>query len=291
MTCAPPAEIQRIRTEVAAKVQALPALPAMCRQILTAISDPKVDFDVLARQCAYDPGMTANVLRIANSAYFRATQEIGSLRDAFVRIGARRLFELTVGQGAGPMLREAFPGYELRQHEMLRHSAWTAAAAEKLAVELKLRAPDMLFTAGLLHDIGKVVLDPFVESHRTQLLSAVASHPEAGFEAAEREVLGIDHAQVGAEILRQWRLPPQLVAAVEHHHNPAAGEAADLLACNIVHVANTLAGTSGVGAGIAGMRHTVSNEALQTLHIKTTVLERVAASTLGAMEELERMLG
>ena len=88
----PPAEIQRIRSEVAAKVRTLPALPAMCRQILAVINNPNVNFDTLAKQCAYDPGMTANVLRIANSAYYRAAQEIGSLRDAFVRIGARRLF-------------------------------------------------------------------------------------------------------------------------------------------------------------------------------------------------------
>ena len=286
----PPAEIQRIRSEVAAKVRTLPALPAMCRQILAVINNPNVNFDTLAKQCAYDPGMTANVLRIANSAYFRAAQEIGSLRDAFVRIGARRLFELAVGQGAGPLLREAFPGYELRQHELLRHSAWTAAASEQLAVVLKLRAPDMLFTAGLLHDIGKVVLDPFVETYRAELNEA-ANQPNADFEAAEREVLGMDHAQVGAAILRQWHLPPQLVAAVEHHHNPASGTPADLLAINIVHVANTLAGTAGVGAGIAGTRHTVSTEALKSLHIKTTVLERVAAITFTAMEDLERMLG
>lgn len=290
MTNTPAAEIQRIRDEVAGKVRSLPALPAMCRHILAAINDPKVNFDTLARQCAYDPGMTANVLRIANSAYFRATQEIGSLRDAFVRIGARRLFELTVGQSAGPLLREAFPGYELRRHELLRHSAWTAAAAERLAIELKIRAPDLLFTAGLLHDIGKVVLDPFVESHRAPL-HAAANQPNADFEAAEREVLGMDHAQVGAAVLRQWRLPPQLVAAVEHHHNPAKGDAKDLLTINIVHVANMLAGTAGVGAGIAGLRHTVSAEVLQTLHIKTPILERVAASTFAAMEELERMLG
>ncbi|MEO5366563.1 MAG: HDOD domain-containing protein [Magnetococcus sp. WYHC-3] len=289
MPSAPPAKIQRIRDEVAAKVRALPALPVMCRHILATINNRNVDFETLARQCEYDPGMTANVLRIANSAYFRAEHEIGSLRDAFVRIGSRRLFELTVGHGAGPMLREAFPGYELRPHELLRHSAWTAAATERLAVVLKLRAPDMLFTAGLLHDIGKVVLDPFVEAHRAQL-HAIASQPGSDFEAAEREVLGMDHAQVGAAVLRQWRLPTQLVAAVEHHHNPAHGEAQDLLAINIVHVANTLAGMAGVGAGIAGTRHTVSAEALQTLHIKTTVLERVASSTFAAMEELEQLL-
>ncbi|MEI6211719.1 MAG: HDOD domain-containing protein [bacterium] len=290
MTNTPAAKIQRIRDEVADKVRSLPALPAMCRHILAAINDPKVNFDTLAKQCAYDPGMTANVLRIANSAYFRATQEIGSLRDAFVRIGVRRLFELTVGQGTGPLLREAFPGYELRVHELLRHSAWTAAASEGLAVELKLRAPDMLFTAGLLHDIGKVVLDPFVEAHRAEL-HAAANLPHADFEAAEREVLGMDHAQVGAAVLRQWRLPPQLVAAVEHHHDPAKGDAKDLLAINIVHVANILAGDAGVGAGIAGLRHTVSADALQALHIKTAVLERVSAATFHAMEELEGLLG
>ncbi len=290
MTSAPPVEIQRIRSEVAAKVRALPALPAMCRQILAAINNPKVNFDTLAKQCAFDPGMTANVLRIANSAYFCAAQEIGSLRDAFVRIGVRRLFELTVGQGAGPMLREGFPGYELRQHELLRHSAWTAAAAEGLAIELKLRAPDLLFTAGLLHDIGKVVLDPFVEAHRAQLLAA-ANQPNADFESAERDVLGMDHAQVGAAVLRQWRLPPQLVAAVEFHHTPTKGDTWDILAINIVHVANTLAGASGVGSGIAGLRHTVSQEALQALRIKTSVLERVAASSFDAMGELEHLLG
>jgi putative nucleotidyltransferase with HDIG domain len=284
------ASVQQIRAEVAAQVRAVPTLPAMCQRILMAINDPNTNFDKLAREASYDPGLTANVLRIANSAYFGAAQEIGSLRDAFVRIGARRLFELTVGTSVGPLMREALPGYALRRHELLRHSAWTAVASERLAAELRLRAPDMLFTAGLLHDIGKIILDPFVEAHRATL-EAAADRLHANFEAAERDVLGMDHAQAGAAVLRQWRLPPQLVEAVAYHHDPEHAPAEHLLATNIVHVANTLAGASGVGSGIAEMRHSVSAQALAALHVKTAVVERVAAATLETMEELEQLLG
>jgi putative nucleotidyltransferase with HDIG domain len=290
MTSQDQAGVLQIRAAVAEKVRTLPALPAMCQRILVAINDPKTNFEKLARDVSFDPGLTANVLRIANSSYFCATCEIGSLREAFVRIGARRLFELAMGTSVGPLLREALPGYTLRRHELLRHSAWTAVAAERLATELRIRAPDLLFTAGLLHDLGKIILDPFVETHRAAL-DAEADKLHTNFEAAERAVLGIDHAQAGAAVLRQWRLPPQLVEAVAYHHDPERAPAEHLLTTNIVHIANILAGTSGVGSGIAEMRHAVSAQALATLHVKTAVVERVAAATLEAMEELEHLLG
>jgi putative nucleotidyltransferase with HDIG domain len=285
-----PHTLAQIRSDVTARIHALPALPAMCQHILTALNDPRTNFEKLARDVSFDPGLTANVLRIANSAYFGAPCEIGSLREAFVRIGARRLFELTIGSSAGPLLRDALPGYTLGRHELLRHAAWTAVASERLASELRIRAPDMLFTAGLLHDIGKIVLDPFVETHRAAL-EAEADRLHDNFEAAERAVLGMDHAQAGAAVLRQWHLPAPLVEAVAYHHDPEHAPAEHALATHIVHVANTLAGASGVGSGIAEMRHTVSAQALTALHVRTAVLERVAASTLGAMEELEHLLG
>jgi putative nucleotidyltransferase with HDIG domain len=290
MTHAQDTERQQIQAEVAATVHALPALPAMCHRILLALNDPNADLEALARQAAYDPGLTANVLRMANSAYFGAGREIGSLREAFVRIGTRRLFELTMGTSIGPLMREALPGYALRPHELLRHSVWTAVAAERLAVELHLHAPDLLFTAGLLHDMGKIILDPFVQTHRARLDSAV-NRLQADFEAAERDVLGMDHAQAGAAVLRQWRLPPPLVEAVAYHHDPEHAPAEHLLTTNIVHVANILADASGVGSGIAEMRHAVSAQALATLQVKTAVVERVSAATLEAMEELEQLLG
>jgi putative nucleotidyltransferase with HDIG domain len=284
-------DTQPLRAEIEGRIRALPRLPSLCQGLLAKLTDPTLDFGTLAEDVKFDPGMTANVLKLANSAYFGAPREIGSVKEAFVRIGLRRLFEVVIGAGVGPLLSDALSGYELRRHELLQHSAWTAALAGELASELGLATPDMLFTAGLVHDVGKIVLDPFVHAHRAKLEAAMSGAPPLrSFEQAEQAVFGMDHAEVGAAILEQWKFPAALVAAVAHHHNPERVAAEHRIAANLVHVANTLAGMSGVGSGIAGMRHTVSTEAVQALGLRTSVLERVAGHTFDTMHEMERLL-
>jgi hypothetical protein len=122
-----------------------------------------VNFDQLARVIECDPGLTANVLQLANSAYFGWQGGIGSVRDAISRLGTRRIFQMVLCMSVAPLVRRPIRGYDLSADQLWEHSVAVAICAEKLAAGRRPSCQPHAFTAGLLHDLGKVLLGTFVE--------------------------------------------------------------------------------------------------------------------------------
>lgn len=276
------------RAAILKKVQDFPGMPGFVMQVMQQLNDPHADIGVIANKLKFDPGMTANVLRLANSAEFGARRSISSLKDAIVRMGLKQLFQLLVTYGIGQRLSHSMPGYELRPAELLNHSLWAALASEELCHVLKIPTPDMVFTGGLLHDMGKLILDPYLEQAKPEILTPVRER-QMPFDEAEQMVLGITHAEVGAALLDQWHFPGALVACARCHHHPdQAGEFQP--AASIVHIAEFLAYAQGVGSGVDGFGYRLCDAAIQYLGLNKKVLELVASHTLDKVRELEKIL-
>jgi putative nucleotidyltransferase with HDIG domain len=272
---------------IQARIREFPALPALCQRILSKANDPDLDLGHLEEEIRYDPGMTANLLKMANSAFFGMARKVESLQSAIAVLGLKRLFDLVVARSVASTLGERLPGYNLAPEELLKHSVWVAVASEKLARTLNLAPPDMLFTAGLLHDIGKIVMDGFVQKSWKRI-NVVMKHNEM-FDRVEQRVLGLSHAEVGAELLEHWNFPAELVFALRWHHQP--GSAAEhVMLAEMVHIADMLAYTEGIGTGVDGLRYTISQSAIAHLGLRTRNLEAVASHTLDTMNELEKLL-
>ncbi len=270
------------------KIKTFEAMPVVCQQILAHMNDPHVEFSMLAEKIKYDPGMTANILKLANSAYFGATHKVESLNTAIVMLGMKRLFQVVVAQKTSKQMMGGLPGYGLSPEELLKHSVWTALGAEEFSRALNLRAPELLFTAGLLHDIGKVVLDPFVAEYRTDLLKATDTE-ETTYDKVERKIFGLNHADVGRELFARWQFPKELEAVALLHHEPEKeNEHADMV--TVVHLADMLAYSQGVGTGIDGLKYRVCEEATHALGLKGSIVERVASRTMETMASLEQTL-
>jgi putative nucleotidyltransferase with HDIG domain len=157
-----------------------------------------------------------------------------------------------------------------------------------MAKLLGINVSNLQFTAGLLHDMGKLILDPYILDAKDKLLNPEAFH-EISFEQRECEVMGFDHAAIGAQIMDQWQLPHEIVAAVRWHHEPSKADAYQN-EVDIVHLADILAYSEGVGTGIDGLSYSVSAEAQKRLGLKKRDIEYVASHTLEKMEELESIL-
>ncbi len=278
------AQIVERRAKIQNRIALFPDMPAMCRKVFTHFEDPDTDFGVLAEEMRYDPGMTANVLKLANSAAFSAGEPLDSLRTAFVRLGRKRLSQVIIAQGVAGLLRSTLNGYNLRPSEFLQHSVWTAIASEELAKTLDIDDSEMLFTAGLLHDIGKVVLSEFIEQSADDFYRLIEEGNQP-FDQIELSVLGFTHAQAGALIMENWRFPNELIQASLCHHSPQNGNTD-----RIVHIADMLAYSEGIGTGIDGLKYNISRQAVFELRIKPGTLEKVASRTLEKMQELERLL-
>lgn len=273
--------------EIISDVRSFPSMSGVAVKVLKLIDDPDSTAAKIEELLRLDPGITANILKLTNSAYFGLTARIGSVRQAIVLLGWQRLGKLVVTSCVNAILDKPVPGYDLPSGELWRHSIAVSVAAELLATELGITTYDEVFTAALLHDLGKLVLGNYVKED-LQAIEAAAGQ-DVPFQVAERQILGTDHAEVGARLLENWSFPQTLVNAVRWHHDPDAAEDTPTIV-DLVHVANVLCLMIGIGVGREGLRYAPSPAATKRLGVKTRQLELVASQTLQWANELSDLL-
>lgn len=270
------------------RIRAMPAMPAVCARILARLQDPNLELTAIAETIQYDPGITANILHLANSAYFGLEKPVASLKEACLFAGTKKIMQLALAQGVAGVLNRSLAGYGLGPEELLQHAAWVAVASEEFCAALRLRVSDTLFTAGLLHDVGKIVLNDLALAGRAALERAVDERGITHVEA-ERVVLETDHAEAGARLLTEWKLPAPLVEAARWHHDPEqAPRHGDIV--NIVHLANVLSMTLGIGVGNAEAACHPLRRAMEKMKLTPSIVEGVASRTLEKMQALEKLL-
>ena len=167
--------------------------------------------------------------------------------------------------------------------ELWRHSIAVSVAGEGLVKELDILVPEEIFTAALLHDVGKLILGEFVKEDINKIeIKASTGIP---FQVAEHEVLGTDHAEIGAHVLMNWSFPSEIVNAVRWHHDPDASEKINTL-IDIVHIADVLCLMIGIGVGREGLKYEPSPSVSKRLGLTYKHLEMIASQTLLWTNEL-----
>lgn len=273
--------------EIMASVAAFPAMPGAAARLLNILDDPATSASEIEDALRYDPGLTANILRLSNSAYFGFASQVGSVHQAVVLLGAKRLTQVVTATCVNAVMDRPVEGYGLSAGALWRHAIAVSVAAEILVNELGLAEEPEIFTAALLHDVGKLVLGQYISEHMTHLPpEALANKP---FQQVEKEVLGADHAEVGARILERWAFPQRIVHAVRWHHDPDAGGRADAMV-DLIHVANVLCLMIGIGVGNEGLQYQIEPLASERLGLTTTHLERAASRTLQWVNEMSERL-
>lgn len=271
------------RSLIVSSVNAFPAISPTANSLLVLLAKPNANAADVERAVRYDPGLTANILKLANSAYFGIPGGIASVSQAVTRVGWRRMYQLTVAATVNAMMEKPVPGYQLAPGALWRHSVAVAVAAETLARENGLQMPEETFTAALLHDAGKLVMGKFVEPYFDLIEMAVSRG--LSFDQAEREVLATDHAEVGAWVLEHWSLPAGIVEAVRCHHRPDAASPRSLL-IDVVHLADVFCLILGIGVGNDGIQYMPSMGAMARLGLKPDRMRSAADRTLRGVEEL-----
>jgi putative nucleotidyltransferase with HDIG domain len=274
--------------QIAAGIKSFPGMPGTAVRLLALIDDPAMRVSQIEEILRNDPGLTANVLRLANSAYFGIPSKVGSIRQAVILLGLKRLIQMVIAACVSAIMDIPVPGYDLPAGELWRHSIAVSVAAEGLVKELEIEAAEEIFTAALLHDVGKLVLGQYVKDDLKQIENEVCRG--IAFEKAETTVLGTNHADVGAQILTSWSLPPEIVHAVQWHHTPENTEQSNTM-LDIVHVANFMSMMIGIGIGRDGLQHQPSAEVTERLGLEAVHLEKVASRTMQWVNELSEVLG
>jgi HD-like signal output (HDOD) protein len=234
-----------------------------------------------------DGPLTGRLLQYANSAASGSRTQIGTVRAAIVRVGVGWVMNLATAATVRRDLMQALPEYGLSEGELWRHSVATAIGAEVVGGAMKTEAPAEAFTAGLLHDIGKLLIARFLDpAHLRRLAEARAAGSDAS-RRAEADLIGMNHAELGGLVAAHWSLPARLVAGITYHHAP--GEGHDPI-CDMVHVANALAKRAGGGAP-ADDDVRVQPDALARLRIPPARLPALADGVAERIEQTVASIG
>jgi putative nucleotidyltransferase with HDIG domain len=268
-------------------LSSLPPAPMLVTKLLTLFRDPDCDIDQVVQLISFEPSITAHILRICNSAYAAGEQPPSDIFEAVSRVGFYQIYTLVVSLYGAKT--KSIPGASrgLNVEDLWRHSVAVAVATS--AVAEKVGQPKAVaFTAGLLHDIGKLVLAS-AEREKYASLSKRACDDGVLLTTLERSSFAIDHAELGGELMQRWDLPPDIVASVRYHHDldcappydqlTAAVQVGDMLAHNIF--AEDLAHTDLLIPSTAG---------LHTLKIASPEIPRLLTKAKAEMEKVKGML-
>ena len=262
-------------------------MPATAAKLLPLLDDPDVSFSQIEDIIRYDPGLTANILRLTNSAYFAIPIKVHSVRQAVSLLGWKRLLHLVMTLCMSSIMKKPIPGYDLARGELWRHSIAVSIAAENIVGALSISDADEVFTAALLHDVGKLILGGFVKKDLEFIEDMVSKG--FSFDVAEHIILGIDHAEVGANILKQWSFPEELTKAVGWHHSPEDCKNRCMLS-DIVHLANNLGQVMGAGKSVKENYSDLSLVVIEKLGFKPDDLEQIASRTVSGVNKLAEVL-
>ena len=231
--------------ELARAASRLEPLSPSATRLAALVCEGSPDLGEVVEIVRYDEALTASLLRSANSSWSASRVEITTVRDAVIRLGASPVLAMTLGRNVRSRLDSSLPEYGLGEGELWRHSVAASLAAELLAPRALHRPPPEAATAALLHDVGKLVMARFLAP---PVLAALRDREQQGSTPleAETEVLGTDHAELGASIARSWSLPESLVRGIREHGRARAD--GDTLV-HAVYLADVLAEAAGAGAG------------------------------------------
>lgn len=264
--------------ELVAGIKDLVTLPEVALRIAGMVDDPSSSSADIGRAISQDAALTARLLRIANSPAFGQHGKIATISRAITVLGVRQVRDLTVGLTAVRTFDGI--GNELVTMESFwRHSFLCAVAAGQIAGRRGRNPDDSPFVAGLLHDVGQLILFSRVpQLARQALLMSVDSADDRGLFLCEREILGFDHGAVGVALAKNWGMPRSLQECIEFHHEPERSQEFPLEVAT-VHIANSVAVLAEIGSSEPADAPAISTAALRAVKLDMAAVLDIALQT------------
>ncbi|MCG6170025.1 HDOD domain-containing protein [Leptospira sanjuanensis] len=250
----------------------LPRISSVVTKVMQMVQKQDVAIPDLAKEISNDPGLTTEVIKLSNSAYYRAAKPIKTVQESLMTLGIKTVKDIILLTAARGIMKKDLKGYQVEADDNWIHSLTVAELSKRICEQKKLKVgSDLAFTGGLLHNIGKVILADFSPAVIVNLREELKAH-SSSFEELERKHFGYSHEEAGAKLLAKWNFPKELIHVAEHYSKPEnETEFPELV--SVIHVAHAITITAGVGIDIAGLSNPISNKALQILGITDSDLQ------------------
>ncbi len=227
-------------------IKNLPTLPIIVSRVLEVADDSGSSANELADIVSRDMSVSAKVLNLANSAFYGFSRRITTIPQAVVVLGFDTVRSLALSVSVFETLKQSEGDVSFDREAFWIHSIGCGTAARLIAKGLRFRDTGTFFVAGLLHDLGKVILDTYFNELYQEVVEEMVEEERSALDA-ETDILDIDHAEVGGWLAARWKFPEVLVAPIANHHNPMAAEDALFKETLIVHLANIVIKREGIG--------------------------------------------
>ncbi|MDR1732032.1 MAG: HDOD domain-containing protein [Synergistaceae bacterium] len=259
-----------IKTRIISKLKEIKSFPQFVVETLRKLNDPTSSASDVAASLSRDEGLVLRTLKLANSAAYGMSRHISDISEAIALLGYKNISNIVLAATVYSVMDKGLSGYALDRGELWRHSLTTAYTARHIAQLSNKVPPEEAYVGGLLHDIGKVVLNDYVRFGYGIIVKLVEEE-HIPFTEAELKVLGFEHAMVGSLLVERWDLPEGYQYSTLLHHNPNALEAEHAKyqsLVDVVSVANSMCLMLGVGLGADGLQNYLFTEPLERLGIE-----------------------
>jgi len=275
--------------EIIAQIDQLTPVPPIATQIMVLAQDSDSSMTRIAELILSDPAITANLIKTCNSAYFGLNRKVDSVQDAIVYVGLDHFVQLVLLSSVAQTFSKAPEGYGLGEGELWRHAVSSAHVAKILAVKFGLsRKKHTLYTAALLKDIGKLILGRFVAFSFEQI-NILVNCKGFSFNDAEREIIGMNHEELGALVGQKWCFSNKLTYIIGHHHLSDESAREDL-ETSLVYLADIVCMLMGVCTGADGLSYRFYGEVLNRLKLSAKDLQGVIAEAGAEQRNIEHLL-
>jgi len=272
-----------LRKEVSDNFKKLYPMPHVMLKARRLVSDPNSDFRQISNLLKTDQALASRILKAANSSYFGFAGKVSSLRHASTLLGNKMLVQIIDMVSSSKMLGGTMKGYGIDSGAMWRHSLIVAVGSDIIAKKVAAEYSGEAFFAGLLHDAGKILLDPYILERQAAFIELMQS-AKSPMHDVEKKILGFDHGEMGGELCKHWTLPKMVAEAIRWHHAPSESQA-NMLAY-IIHSANAI--SKGLDASTFSFDlGTVEERALNFLRLEQKEIDGIAHQILEAVETLE----
>jgi putative nucleotidyltransferase with HDIG domain len=258
--------------QILASVDKMRPMPTSVTRILNALDEPNNTAGMISDLIGLDQALAASVLQMANSAGMGFNSVCSNIQDAVMRLGFKRVKVLVLGAASSGPLTRRLNGYRLGAGELWNHSVATAVTAQWISQFLHYADSEEAYVGGLLHDMGKLILDQYMNVDYMKIVELMKNYNLALWQVEEK-LLGIDHSMVGSLMAQKWNFPLPLVDAIRYHHAPSLARSKQQLGA-IINVANALSKDERALA-IDPNGQNVHPEAMRILNIDEPQLQRM----------------
>lgn len=269
-------------------IDSLPTLPDVVCKLITLVQDENTSASDLCTLISYDQAISLRLLKVANSAYYGFLKEVGTIKHAIVILGFDEVRRLSLGIALFNCMQKTGSETSLVMDDFWRHSVGSSLAAQGICTKLDVEC-DIITTASLLHDIGKLVADNLF-SGEYKIILEKAKTENLPTETVEKEILGFSHADVGFWLGSKWQLPSSLLLPIAYHHQVDEAEQGDLLPVSIVHLADIVCKKAGIGSSGDSVIPPFQQAAKESLRLEDEDLESLVEDLQKGEEKVQAFM-